>query len=83
MANLDANNVYVSWNGSGSAAIDGLHVRITGDDKIIIGNQSEKTDTSAANADGYVNCVALDSTHVMQVCRNASTFLSAKTIEIV
>lgn len=82
MANLDANNVYVSWNGSGSDAIDGLHVRITGDDKIIIGNQSEKTDTSAANADGYVNCVALDSTHVMQVCRNASTFLSAKTIEI-
>lgn len=82
IAKMDANNIYVAWNGSGSDAIDGLHVRISGDDKIIIGNQSEKTDTSAANAEGYVNCVALDSTHVMQVCRNASTFLSAKTIEI-
>lgn len=77
---LNANNVYVAWHNN--AGIDSVHLRVTGDDKIIINTVAEKTDTSAAANDGYIGLAALDSTHVMQVCRNASTFLSAKTIEI-
>jgi len=79
---LDANNIYVAWNGAGSGGVDGVTVKITSGDRILIGNLSVRIEPSVTAAEGYVDCVALDSTHVMQVCRNASTFLSAKTVEI-
>ncbi len=79
---LDANNIYVTWNGAGSGGVDAVTVKITSGDRILIGNLSERIEPGVTAAEGYVDCVALDSTHVMQVCRNASTFLSAKTVEI-
>ena len=80
---FDQNNVYVTWNGAGSGGIDAVTVKITSGDRILIGNLSERIETGVTAAEGYVDCVALDSTHVMQVCRNVNTFLSAKTVEIV
>ncbi len=79
---LDASNLYISINGGGSLGIDGIPVKITDDDRIITGSISEKTDTATTVGVIYFDVDALDSTHIMQVCRNASTYLSVKTLEM-
>lgn len=81
-ARMDGNNVYVSWTGGDGGGIDSAVVTVTSDDRIIVGQQSERIESAVTSAAGYLDCDALDSTHVMQVHRNSLSFLSAKTIEI-
>ena len=79
---LDDNNVYVSWAGGYSNGVDGMRIAITADDNILLGNVTENIEPNVTAAGQYVACAGLDSTHVMQVVRNASTYLSAKTLEL-
>jgi hypothetical protein len=79
---LDSNNAYVAWLGGGSQGVDSLKATITGDDQILVGSVSEGVMSGVAPTAGYMSCDALDSTHVVQVSRNASTYLSAKTLEL-
>lgn len=79
---LDANNAYIGFTGASSDGVDGIHVRITNERKMIVVSQSEKVEPGVTNTNQFFAIGALDATHVTQVCRNASTFLSAKTIEI-
>jgi hypothetical protein len=79
---LDANRAYVTWTGGYARGSDSCTLTITGDDRILVGEVSELIDPGITDSAWYISCAALDSSHVMQVSRNASTFLSAKTIEI-
>jgi len=79
---LDPTRIYLSWTGGYSGGVDAMVLTVTSDDQVIINKASEMIDPGVVNALGYLACEALDSSHVMQVTRNASTFLSAKTIEI-
>lgn len=81
-APLDANTAYVTWTGGASLGVDALVVTITNDDQIVVGQMSERLEAGVTASNGYLACTALDSTHIMQVSRNASTYLSAKTIEV-
>lgn len=78
---LDANHAYISWPG-GFDGIEGVELTITDDDRILIGEPLDRLEAGVSAEIGYLACQALDSSHVMQVSRNASTFLSAKTIEV-
>lgn len=79
---IDANRIYVTWAGGFSGGVDALEITITNDDKIIIGEVSPRQEQGITSTSGYLACDALDAAHVMQVVRNSSGFLSAKTIEI-
>lgn len=79
---LDANNLYATWTGGGSLGADGIKIKITDDDQIITGEIADKLEEKIEAANGRVACAALDSAHVMQVCRNKDTYLSAKPLEI-
>lgn len=79
---LSDNTAYVSWLGGGSLGADGLMLRITSDDNIVPLPVADKLESSIEVSNGYLDIAALDSTHIMQVCRNSSTYLSAKTIEL-
>ena len=81
-AKLDANTVYATWTGSGSLGVDAMTIKITDDDHIIAGTVADRLESSVTASTGYMSCDALDATHVMQVCRNSATYLSAKTIEV-
>jgi hypothetical protein len=81
-AKLSANSAYITWTGGASGGIDSMVVTLTNDDRIIVGQLTERIDPSVTSAAGYLDCDALDSTHVMQVHRNSLSYLSAKTIEI-
>lgn len=79
---LDANNLYATWTGSGSLGTDGIKIKITDDDQIITGEIADKIEEKVEASSNYFACAALDATHVIQVCRNKDTYLSAKTLEI-
>lgn len=79
---LGANDVYVSWTGAASSGVDAMPIKITSDDQLILGQVAERLEPNVTAAAGYMACAALDSTHIMQLSRNASTFLSAKVVEI-
>lgn len=79
---LDANNLYATWTGGGSLGADGIKIKITDDDQILPGEIADKLEEKIEATNGRVACAALDSTHVMQVCRNKDTYLSAKPLEI-
>ena len=81
-AKLDASTAYITWTGGGALGVDSMTARITDDDQIFLGALSEKLESAVTASSGYLACDALDSTHIMQVCRNAATYLSAKTIEL-
>lgn len=81
-AKLDSNNAYITWTGGASGGIDSMVVTVTNDDRIVLGHLSERIDTGVTSAAGYLDCDALDSTHIMQLHRNSLSYLSAKTIEI-
>jgi len=81
-AKLDGNAVYVSWSGGGSQGVDALIARITSDDRIVIEPINEKVSAGVTSSAGYIACDAIDSTHVMQMSRNSSTYLEAKVLEI-
>lgn len=81
-AKLNSNSAYVAWTGGASGGIDSVIVTLTDDDRIITGQLTERVDPSVTSVAGYLDCDALDSTHVMQVHRNSLSYLSAKTIEI-
>lgn len=79
---LDSSKIYMTWPGGYSLGADAVVMKITSDDRILIRAVSERIEPGITAAFGYVACEALGSSSVMQVCRNASTFLSAKTVEI-
>ncbi|MBL8500316.1 MAG: hypothetical protein JNL77_07010 [Nitrosomonas sp.] len=79
---LDANNVHVIWSGGASLGIDGCRLTISNDDRIGVSPVSERIEEKIASDNQYQAVVALDSAHVMQVCRNKDTYLSAKTLEL-
>ena len=81
-AKLDSNRVHVTFAGAFSLGADGLTLTITSDDRVVVGQINERLEPTITSSFGFLACDALDSSHVMQVCRNASTFLSAKTLEI-
>lgn len=79
---IDANTAYASWTGGGSLGIDGITVRATNDDNIIVSTVADKLEASVAVSNGYLDVTALDGTHILQVCRNSSSYLSAKVLEL-
>ncbi|MXS81582.1 hypothetical protein [Nitrosomonas oligotropha] len=79
---LDANSLYVTWTGGYSNGVDGVRIAITADDNILLGEISENVEPGVTAAGFYVACAGLDSGHVMQVVRNANTYLSARTLEL-
>ncbi|QOJ20362.1 MAG: hypothetical protein HRU77_06425 [Gammaproteobacteria bacterium] len=81
-AKLDANNLYATWTGGGSLGTDGMKIKITDDDQIIAGEIAEKIEEKIEASNNRVACAALDSAHVIEVCRNKDTYLSVKTVEI-
>ena len=78
-ARLGPNAVYLTWSDVNVFGVRGMVITITGDDRIIEGVVADKLEPGVSNR---LACAALDATHVMQVCGNADTYLSAKTIEI-
>ena len=72
---------FLNWS-SGSLKTDGMVIRITSDDKILLGEISDKLDSDSSNGQFCASCSTLDSTHIMQATRNSSGYLSAKTLEI-
>ncbi|MBY0498907.1 MAG: hypothetical protein K2Q14_07035 [Gammaproteobacteria bacterium] len=81
-AKLDSSRIYLTWTGGGSLGVDSLVLTLTSDDRIVLGKITERHESGVTESPWYLACDALDASHVMQVSRNASTFLSAKTIEI-
>lgn len=81
-AALDDNNCYLTWASTSSVGVDAMVVSVTEDNVIILKPTIERITGGVSASYGYLACDALDSKHVMQVCRNSSTFLSAKTVEI-
>lgn len=79
---LDSNRIYLTWTGGFSLGVDSLVLTITNDDRVVIGKLTERHEPGVTDSPWYLACDALDASHVMQVCRNASNFLSAKTLEI-
>ena len=79
---IDSNTVYATWTGGGSLGSDAIVIRITSDDKIVVLPVADQIEASVEASPGYLAADALDSTHVVQLCRNASTYLSAKVVEI-
>lgn len=79
---IDSNTIYASWLGGESLGIDAIKITVCGDDLISVSEVAPKLFSSVSSAAGYLSCASLDATHVMHVCRNSSTYLSAKTIEL-
>jgi len=79
---LSDNTAYASWLGGGSLGADGLMLRITSDDNIVPLPVADKLESSIETSNGYLDIAVLDSTHVLQMCRNSSSYLSAKVIEL-
>lgn len=79
---LTANSVHVCWTGCQSGGIDAMTVTVTSDDRITVSAITDRTEPGVSSANGYFVVDALDSTHVLQCCRNSSTYLSAKTLEL-
>lgn len=79
---LDAATIYAAWGGGNSLGADAVTIKITDDDRIIVSPLAEGVEPKYTQSTGYLACDALDSGHVMQVLRNGSTYLSAKTIEV-
>lgn len=79
---LDDTHMYITWRG-GYGGIDGCVLTVTSDDRVIPGEIIESIDPATGYLEvGAVDAVALDSTHIMRVCRNSSNFLSAKVLEV-
>lgn len=72
---------FLNWS-SGTLKTDGMIIRVTRDDRIVLSEQSIKLDADSYASQFYAACTALDSTHIMQATRNSSGYLSAKTLEV-
>ena len=72
---------FLNWS-SGTLKTDGMVIRVTSDDRIVLSEQSIKLDADSAASQFYAACATLDSTHIMQATRNSSGYLSAKTLEV-
>lgn len=79
---LTANRVYLTWLGSLGLGVDSAVVTVTSEDKLIISPVTEGVELNVTPANNYLACASLDSTHVMNVCRNSSTYLSAKVVGV-
>lgn len=78
---LNTGVFFLNWT-SGMLKADGMIIRVTSDDRILLSEQSIKLDADTAASQFYLAAAALDSTHIMQATRNSSGYLSAKTLEI-
>lgn len=79
---LDANRACVTLAGSASLGIDSFIVTASGDDRLFVSPITEGIELNVTSAVGYLACAALDSTHVLNACRNSSTYLASKVVEI-
>ena len=79
---LSANTAYIAYLGGGSLGLDSFVLGISSDDRLFVGPITEAVELNVTSAAGYLDCAALDSTHVMNVCRNSSTYLAAKVTEV-
>jgi len=79
---LDANHVYVAFAGGASMGLDSFIITIGNDDKLFVSPVTEAIELNVTSALGYLACTALDSTHVLNACRNSSTYLASKVVEI-
>lgn len=73
--------VYVAWVGE-SRGVNSMIVTVGADSKIHISPTSQYVDNTAAPGFGYVAACAMSATRVLNVCRNSSTYLSAKFIGV-
>lgn len=81
LTKLNANTVFINWMSVNR--VDGMLIRVTGDNKFIVSEISDKLDGDSSASQFYADCVALDDTHIMHVsCKNSSNYLSAKTLEV-
>lgn len=79
---LDANHTYVAFIGCTSLGVDSFVLTNTSDDRLLTGPVTEGIELNVNSAAGYLACAALSSSHVMNVCRNSSTYLAAKVTEV-
>lgn len=79
---LDANRVYVAFTGGASLGLDALILTISNDDRLFVSPITESVELNVTSALGYIACAALSSTLVLNACRNSSTFLASKVVEI-
>lgn len=80
---LDNNHAYIMFTGAGDGGVDGFVVTVTAEDRLIIAPISSKLEPSVTAGNEFLfSIAALDANHVMLCCRNASTYLSAKTLEL-
>lgn len=79
---LDANRVYVAFLGGASLGLDSLILTISNDDRLFVSPITESVELNVTSALGYIACTALSSSLVLNACRNSSTFLASKVVEI-
>lgn len=82
LSKLDANNAVLTYTGGESFGVESFKIKITGDNQMVVSAPPTPHEVTVTSTTGYVDACALDSTHVMAVCRNASNYLSARTLEI-
>lgn len=73
--------VYVSWVG-GSRGVDSALITVGPDNAIYPSPVSRYVDSALDSASGYLAVCPLSASKVMSVCRNSSTYLSAKDIGV-
>ncbi len=69
--------VYVAWAGE-SRGVDSLVVTVGADSRIYVSATSRYIDSTLTPGFGYIAACALSATRLLSVCRNSSTYLSAK-----
>jgi len=79
---LSANQILLSWAGGASLGVDAILITLTSEDSVIVGNVSEGIELTVSATAGYLASTALDATHVLLTCRNSSTYLSGKVLEL-
>lgn len=73
--------VFIEWIGA-SRGVDAIFATVGADNAIYISPESKYVDSANVSGFGYVDVCALSATKVLNVCRNSSTYLSAKAIGV-
>lgn len=79
---LSDSRLYLEWAGGAGLGVDALIVTVGSDDRMFVSEITESVETGVTAARDYIDCVAFDSTKVLSVCRNASTYFSGKVLEV-
>ena len=87
-AKIDTNRVYMTYTSAYSGGVDSLIITVTSDDRILFSDVTENVLFSNINlpngtiSNSFPDCEPLDSSHVLQLSRNAAGNLISKTLEI-